>query len=337
MNAEALPAIPVIDARRGGPLVVARAAEPRIRDLFRHARWTFTPPVLAVMDAVSRRWLDRVRNPYLGELDEIGGLLGKSGAYALNTSYEWACTSGVGDDPRGGIRLLRVLDWGLGGLGRNVVVALQRGPAGEFANITWPGYVGVVTAMAPGRFAVAINQPPMLSWGATPPVDWAIARARVWRSDALPPSHLLRHVCETCATYPDAKRLLTETPLSLPAFFIVAGATQGEGCVIERAPSGTAIREMPAAAANHWVGLNLRGRARGGHSPERLAQMEATLAGDARTSLSAPIINRDTRLVAQMNPHSGRLLLQGWEHSLPATAELALDLGTALAGQPALV
>ena len=77
----------------------------------------------------------------------------------------------------------------------------------------------------------------MMSWGATRPVDWAIGRARLWRSDASPPSHLLRLVCETCATYPDAKRLLSEAPLSLPAFFIVAGATPGEGCVIERAPN----------------------------------------------------------------------------------------------------
>lgn len=196
----------------------------------------------------------------MGELDEIGVLIGKSGVYALNTSYEWTCTSGVGDDPLGGTRLLRVLDWRLAGLGRNVVVALQRGPAGDFVNITWPGYIGVVTAVAPGRFAVAINQPPMMSWGATRPVDWAIGRARLWRSDALPPSHLLRLVCETCATYADAKRLLSEAALCLPAFFIVAGATQGEGCVIERAPSRAAICEMPAAAANHWVGLVLPGR-----------------------------------------------------------------------------
>ena len=33
-----------------------------------------------------------------------------------------------------------------------------------------------------------------------------IGRARVWRSHALPPSHLLRQVCESCTTYKDAKR-----------------------------------------------------------------------------------------------------------------------------------
>jgi len=175
-------------------------------------------PALAFMDGVSPRWLDRSNNPYRGEIDEIAALLGKPGAYALNASYEWACTSGVGPDPEGGVRLMRVLDWRLAGLGRNLIAAWQRGPAGEFINLTWPGYVGVITAAAPGRFAVAINQPPMMRWGATPPIDWLIGRAQVWRSRALPPSHLLRLVCESCATYKDAKQCLAEMPLCLPAF-----------------------------------------------------------------------------------------------------------------------
>jgi hypothetical protein len=85
------------------------------------------------------------------------------------------------------VRLLRVLDWRQPGLGRALIVVRQRGAAGDFANLTWPGFVGVVTAMAPGRFAVALNQPPMMSWGLTAPLDWLVGRIRVWRSRALPP------------------------------------------------------------------------------------------------------------------------------------------------------
>ena len=33
-------------------------------------------------------------------------------------------------------------------------------------------YVGIIAAIAPGRFAAAINQPPVLSYGAILPVDW---------------------------------------------------------------------------------------------------------------------------------------------------------------------
>ena len=33
--------------------------------------------------------------------------------------------------------------------------------AGEFFNVTWPGYVGVLTALAPDRFGASINQAPL--------------------------------------------------------------------------------------------------------------------------------------------------------------------------------
>ena len=124
-----LPAIPVIDARNGGFAAVLHGAEPQLHDLFSTAQHTFTTPVLAVLDRISRRWFERTDNPYRGEIAQVAALLGKPGAYALNASYEWACTCGVGDDARGGVRLLRVLDWGQTGLGRNLVVARQRGAA----------------------------------------------------------------------------------------------------------------------------------------------------------------------------------------------------------------
>jgi hypothetical protein len=326
-----LPDIPVIDARRGGSAEVIHAAEPQLRDLFRTARRTFTPPVLAVMDRVSHRWLQRTGNPYRGEIAIVAEMLGKPGAYALNVSYEWACTCGVGSDGNGRVRLLRVLDWRQQGLGRNVVVARQQGPAGEFANITWPGYVGVITAMAPGRFAVAINQPPVQSWSgawplATLPFDWVAARIRVWRSHSLPPPHLLRQVCETCPTYEDAKTMLAATPLCLPAFFTLAGTRRGEGCVIERTATACAIREMPAAVGNHWVGLAEHGRPRGRDSRHRQKRMEGVLAGEDGDWLVPPILNSDTRVVAELDAGGGRLVVQGWERNGAATARLAVAL-----------
>ena len=318
-----LPPIPVIDARDGGALHAARMAEPQMRDLLRHARRLIPPPLLAAADRISRHWLAQARNPYLGEIDAIARLVGHSGAYALNTSFEWCCTCGVGADPGGGVRMLRVLDWRQPGLGRALVVAWQRGPAGDFANLTWPGFVGVVTAMAPGRFAVALNQPPMLSWNLTPPGDWLIGRIKVWRSRDLPPAHLLRRVCESCASYDEARQVLSETPLCLPALFTLAGVENDAGCVIERTQNRAICRGMPAAIANRWIDSDRRGRPRGRRSPERAAQMRAALLQGAPW-LEPPIINRDTRLVATINPSRGRLLLQGWEKDGPVTAPLTL-------------
>jgi len=115
--------------------------------------------------------------------------------------------------------------------------------------------------------------------------------------------------------------------LILRAAFILAGVTPGQGCIIERHPDGIAIREMPAAIANHWVSLPLRGRVRGRHSRERLAQMQAIAGNCTEFTPEAPIINRDTRVVTLMHPAAGRLRVQGWERGQPVTAELWLDLG----------
>jgi hypothetical protein len=40
------------------------------------------------------------------------------------------------------------------------MVARHQAEAGRFLNVTWPGYAGVTTAMAPGRFSAALNQAP---------------------------------------------------------------------------------------------------------------------------------------------------------------------------------
>src|SRR5437867_11470090 len=36
-----------------------------------------------------------------------------------------------------------------------------QGIAGDYFSVTWPGYAGVLTAMAPLRFAACLNQAPM--------------------------------------------------------------------------------------------------------------------------------------------------------------------------------
>ena len=47
------------------------------------------------------------------------------------------------------------------GLGRYAEIARMHGPAGAFDTVTWPGFVGALTACAPGRFAACINQAPL--------------------------------------------------------------------------------------------------------------------------------------------------------------------------------
>ena len=323
-----LPVIPVLDIAAGGPLELVRLARPQALALIAAARRQFTGPLLLAADWRGRRWLARAGNPYLSEIDAVARALGQAGAHGLNLSYEWACTSGVAAEEDGRMVLRRTLDWPFHGLGRNLVVARRHGVAGPWLDITWPGFVGVFTALAPGRFAAAINQAPLRRRTGLLPVDWLVDRVSVGRSTDLPPCHLLREVFETCRDYAEAKNLLITSPICLPALYILAGAKPGDGCIIERTEGAAAIVEAPAAIANGWITPAFgRGWPRGFDSPTRQCLMAACQAGGECETfewLQPPVTNPYTRLAARLEPATGALALQGWEQSGPATQMLQI-------------
>ena len=114
-------------------------------------------------------------------------------------------------------------------------------PMKGFHSLTFPGYSGVLTGYAPGRFAVSLNavfNDAAISFGAAP-------------------SMLTRQALETCRTYADAVRLLARTPLVCGALFTVIDADPragtNAGCVIERSATGYAIRHAVPVGANDWV------------------------------------------------------------------------------------
>ncbi|MBL8659593.1 MAG: hypothetical protein JNM75_07540 [Rhodospirillales bacterium] len=325
--ADLLADIPLLDAVKGGPLSLLERESERLMPLLLAARRRYGTVALRLGDRATRHWLARSRNPYSRELAAVAARVGTPGALLLNLSYEWACTSGVAADPAadpgtGGSRMLRTLDWPMNEIGRAVIVAAQDGGAGIYYTVTWPGYIGVLTAMAPGRFAIAINQPPMRRHSGALWLDWVVNRTSVWRGLSLPPSHLARAVCDTAATYAEARRQLIETPLCIPAFYTLAGAAAGEGCVIERTESRAAVHDQPAAIANHWLRLRIPGRDRGTDSRGRREQMTALLdrpAVDDFDWVRPPIMSPTTRLAVVANAAAGTLLVRGYERSAPAT------------------
>jgi hypothetical protein len=322
-----LPEIPVIDIGTAGSAELARRARPRALALLAAARGQFTSIGVALADRAGRRWLARTGNPYLPEIDAIAATLGERGIHGLNLSYEWACTCGVAEAPDGtGMRLRRTLDWPFHGLGRNLVVARQVSSVGAWYNVTWPGLAGVYTAVAPGRFAAAINQAPLRRHTGFLPADWLVDRLRVRRSRALPPCHLLRRVFDECAGYAEARDALAQTPLCLPVLFTLAGTRAGEGCVIERTEDQAILHPAPAAVANQWLGTAFgRARDRGFDSPERQRRMKAGLAkGEELDWLEPPVLNPYTRLALVGNAAAGTLSVQGWEKDGPATRILRL-------------
>ena len=344
----ALRRIPVVDARGATyPAAVAASALPdEVRRIIDMARRRYTAAGLSLGDSVSRRWLSRNRSPLAAEIAAVAAAIGQPGAHLLNLSYEWGCTCGmVAPDARGpgtdaAPALLRVLDWDLAGLGETLSVIRQAGPAGEWLHIGWPGLAGTITGFAPGRFAVAINQPPLplTRIGAIARerglglagllADWAAARPAAWRSRALPPAHLLRIVCDTAPDFDTALTMLRDTPIAASVAFSLAGTHPGEAAAIERTPDRHAVRRgTHVAMANHWAGLHDPGAPRWRESHPRQARMESVLAGaipDGLGWLVPPLLNQGTRLAAVMRPVEGRLTLAGFEGERRVTEVLEL-------------
>jgi len=292
---------------------------------------------LILSDRRSKKWLKKTKDPYLHEIEAAADILGRRGVYTLNLAYEWGCTSGaymVGE----AVKLLRVLDWPFPGLGRYIVAALQKGPAGEFYNITWPALSGMYQGMAPGRFAACINQAPLRKKGLGYAGNWLVARFKVNREKGLPPAHLLRYVFENAKSYAEAKDMLTRTPLAMPVIYVLTGLRPGEGCIIERLEHAAEVKELSAghvvAASNEFhsnfatYGRGWRPRAL--DSSGRYAQAMVIdlhdLDQDHFAWIRPPISNRLTRLIMKADAARGSLMVQGYEGSAEVTNPFAITL-----------
>lgn len=329
-----LPIIPVVDLKDQSFDQLATSAPEKVLLLAAAGRALVTGPVQALMDWRSKAWLARNVTPYKVEIDRVAAIPGVSGVYALNISTEWACSSMV----HGG-RLMRTLDWPLHGMGPSLTVTRHDCPVGAWWQATWPGFVGVLTGLAPGRFAASFNQPPIrrLTW--VRPLDWILERVRVGRRRAIPPTHLLRQVFEKAENFDQACALLRDTEMSMPALFSLTGA-DGQSVVIERLESSARLRPGPVAIANHWPDLPharenwpsgwLRGVDSAGRFRDACVLARDMVALPANFDwLRYPILNKYSRLVAMMDCVTGSFVLLGLEQSgdsaVPATQVLRLE------------
>lgn len=325
--ASELKAIPLLDVGASFPLETLARAEARAHALLDLATRGVPAIALRSLDAVSRRWLVKWDNAHLDEIDQIAVRLARPGAYFLSVNYEWGCTCRVAPAPdAASARLVRVLDWRTPGLGRNILAARVAGAVGPFVTLTWPGYTGVLQAMAPGRFSAALNQAPMRKPVGFLPLDWAANRRRVWRMPHPTPAHLLRHVLETARTFGDARRMLIESPISTPAIFSLAGLSAADTAVIERQETDSRVHDGASVAANHWQAPGWIGRPRGLQSAERARMMRnvTTDLDPAFRWLAAPVLNDRTRIVMVADAKSGRLVAQGFEAGRAATLPLSI-------------
>lgn len=100
------------------------------------------------------------------------------------------------------------------------------GAAGEFTTVGWPGFVGVFSGVAPGRFSVTLNA----------------AMSDEPLQTAMPVVFLLRQVLEQARDFAAAVRTLMEAPVASDSLLLVAGVKPGEMAVIERTPRRGEVR-----------------------------------------------------------------------------------------------
>jgi hypothetical protein len=344
MTMNALTPIPIVDIRDGGPVEHAREGKARAHALRESClEWfpVLSRPFLPVLDFYTRRWLVRARSPYVDEIGGIVGVLGYPGIWFLNGSYQWCCTA-LAREEGASPWLARTLDWPFPGLGRYVEIAHMSGPAGEFYNVTWPGYVGVLTGLAPGRFGAAINQAPLRRRTRTRVLRLYDLGINVFGTllhvSDQPPDQLLRRVFETCHDYAEARRVLESTPVARPVIFTLVGCKPGEQCVIERTEHEACTRETATVAANDWLVGSAQWEARVGggrllgstfeeaaeNSRERcdaLSNWRGSFARESFTWVTPPVLNPFTRIAVEMCPARGILRAVGYE--VPIGQELA--------------
>jgi hypothetical protein len=285
-------------------------------------------------DPIVKWWMQRSGSPYAPEIEATARTLKRPGIWLLHGAYLFGCTA-LADEGPDGPRLRRTLDWPFPGLGRLVEVVRRRGPAGAYLNVTWPGFVGVLTAVAPGRFAASINQAPMkhrsrlgvLLW-----LDYAVnAIAALLVRDRLPPEHLLRQAFESCATFEQACRLLETAPVARPVLFLLVGCAPGERAIIERDGAQVRTYRGETVLANDWQeprpGWRPRCCGEGLPVENNRRRRAALVAWIDRAAadfgwVTRPVLNGCTRVSVEMSPATGRLLVAGWEPDGDAVARV---------------
>ncbi|HEX8909348.1 MAG TPA: hypothetical protein VF805_09090, partial [Anaeromyxobacteraceae bacterium] len=95
------------------------------------------------------------------ELETVAALSGRAPSEVLfaNLAYEFGCSTFLREGAAGPLHA-RNLDWPFPGdlLRRHgCVLRVHGAPAGGYGVVGWPGLLGALTAVAPGRFTVSVN------------------------------------------------------------------------------------------------------------------------------------------------------------------------------------
>ncbi|XP_066515106.1 acid ceramidase [Hoplias malabaricus] len=183
--------------------------------------------------------------------EEMKGIATASGVplgevVLFNIFYEifTVCTSLIAEDPNGNLIHARNMDFGLflGWDLKNrswviteklkpllVNVDFTRNNRTVFQSTNFAGYVGMLTGIRPHAFTLTMNERFSLDGGYIGILEWILGKR-----DGMWMSFLTRSVLENATSYTEAQKLLSDTKLLAPAYFILGGNKTGEGCIITR-------------------------------------------------------------------------------------------------------
>lgn len=184
-------------------------------EMIRFYRDQQSPEILAELGAVAS----------MASVDALDVFL--VNAYYDVFKHAMACTAFAIDGPDGPVHA-RNLDWHSENraLSRHTVrIDYRRGDDLLFSSASWPGFVGTLSGVAPGRFAVTLNA--VLS--DDPP------------GVATPVALQLRSLLER-ADFDEAVAALERTSLTGDCLLLVSGVAAGQLRVIERSPGRAATR-----------------------------------------------------------------------------------------------
>lgn len=171
---------------------------------------------------------------YRAELESVADRIDRSLEEVLlaNLYYDAifaviGCTAFAIDTPQGPLHA-RNLDWWTekNQLAKHTCEIRYHGGPTPTRVAGWPGFMGVFSGVAEGRFAITLNA---VVSGETPQLATSITL-------------LLREVFDTAKDYDEAVTRLSEGTIASDCLLLVSGTREGEMCVIERTSRRSAIR-----------------------------------------------------------------------------------------------
>lgn len=208
-------------------------------------------------------------------------------AQLADDSEPSACSAAVYQGKCGYPVMIRYMDWAFPeDIGRYTVqVDYVRDGVPVYSSLGFAGFLGVITAMAPG-WALAFNQAPAAN------VKMTILGS--------PATYASRQACDRSETFSEIACEISSANAFTPFLSLICGTNPGEMLRIERPEKGRATKAKPTkgcalALSNHYLHRAHRkfnsGADNNGDTDERLAEVEQ-IAHSLQRSVKLPTFTR---------------------------------------------